>query len=271
MSLDATAPEPHAVAGGALPPHVRPLTGPWRTTEVDVLRRVYPQGGSDGVRAQLPWRTLQSIRAKANALGVRCRRASTQGMRFVRRFAQSDAMDQAVREGYAHARRKGDIQALALRLGRPYWWVQKRGAALGCTRTNATRLDAWTREEEAIVEAWSVCTPKLISTKLRQAGYQRTEAAVALRLKRGGFDREDPDRWSATQLAPLLGVNAKTVADWIERRGLRAVRENWGPNGRLMITRKELRRWIAEHPRWVDLRKVEQLWFMDLAFGTVAG
>lgn len=243
-------------------------TNEWLTTEVEILRSVYPMGGAAGVHAQLPHRTLEAIRAKACALKLPCRKGSTSGLRFARVYPQRDDIDTAIREGYMHMRAKGDIKALAARIGRPAWWVQKRASTLGVTRTNRTRIDCWTREELAILEEWAACNLNTIRRKLKAAGFVRTETAIAVKLKRLKLDREDPNRWSATALAPLLGVNPATVADWAERRGLRATRESWGPNGRLMITRKDLRNWIACCPRYIDLRRVDQPWFMDLVFGS---
>lgn len=239
----------------------------WRTTEVAVLRALYPTGGAAAVQAQLPHRTLSAIRGKAATLKLPCTRGSTTGLRFARRYPPREDIDTAIREGYMHATAKGAIKALAERLARPYWWVQKRATALGVTRSNRTRVDCWSSAELAIVEEWASCTLKVICAKLRRAGYRRTEAAVAVKLKRLRIDRHDPDRWSATELAPLLGVNPATVADWIERRELPAKRETWGPNGRLMIERKQLRAWVKVHRRFVDLRRVDQHWFLDLLLG----
>lgn len=239
----------------------------WLTTEIAVLRAVYPSQGSGAVQAQLPHRSKAAIRAKASELKLRCRRPCTAGLRWARKYEQRDDIDTAIREGYIHATTKGAIKALAARLGRPAWWVQKRATSLGVTRSNRTRVDCWLGAELAIVEQWSMCTPKLIASKLKRAGYRRTEGAVAVKLKRMQYDRDDPNRWTATALAPLLGVNAKTVADWIERRDLPATREVWGPHGRLMIERKRLRAWINDHRRLIDLRRVDQPWFMDLVFG----
>lgn len=239
----------------------------WRTTEIAVLRARYPTGGAKAVHADLPHRTLAAIRGKAATLRLRCQLHGTTGKRFARRYPQRDDIDMQIREGYIAATRKGDIMALAARIGRPAWWVQKRAATLGCTRTNRTRVDVWRREELDVLETWSTCTIKVIRDKLRAAGFQRTETAIGVKLKRLKIDRHDPDAWPAPELASMLGVNPATVADWIARRGLPATRETWGPNGRFIVRRKQFRAWLTSHSRYVDLRRVDQTWFMDLAFG----
>lgn len=239
----------------------------WLTTEMALLRSLYGTQGAAAVHQALPHRTLAAIRGKAAAEGIKGTRKSTLGKRFARMWPQSDAVDTAIREAYIHMRAKGDIKALAKRLGRPDWWVQKRAATLGVTRTNSTRIDAWTAAEVAIVDEYAAAGLPLIANKLRAAGYSRTPTAIAIAIKRRGIDTTDPDTWTATQLGPLFGRDPKTVADWIERRGLPAKRKPWGPNGRLFVHRKDLRKWIAANPAYIDLRRIDQHWFWDVMFG----
>ena len=189
-------------------------------------------------------------------------------MRFARKHTASEYIDQRIRDGYAAARAKGDYARLADELGRPRWWVQKRAAALGLTRTVRTRLDAWSAGELELIERWGTCTLPVIRRKLAAAGYTRTETAIAVKLKRLRIDRDDPDRWSPGDVARALGVDPATVRDWIARRGLAAVTVGRSDRARLAIERKALRGWIKLHPRYVDLRRVDQVWFMDLILGS---
>lgn len=244
----------------------RPVRGHWLTTEVAILRSLYPRGGADAVRAVLPHRTHDAIRNKGCSLRIKCQRPNTLGKFMPRRYADSDAIDLAIRDCYSRAMRKGDVKALAGRIGRPAWWVQKRATTLGVTRNNRTRPDAWTEPELALLERWASGGLKTIARKLRDAGYARTPTGIAVQLKRRKIDRTDPDVYSATQLGPLFGVNAKTVADWIERRGLRARKVAWGPQGRFVVRTSELRRWIKANPAYVDLRRVDQVWFWEVMF-----
>ncbi len=260
------------------PPDLEPAAPPasiarqpgyfWTTTEEAVLRDLYPAKGSAAVAAALPHRSLASIHAKAQQLSLRAPQVGcTAGLRFSKKYPQSDHIDTMIREGYAAAKRKGDIKALALRIGRPAWWVQKRATSLGLTRTVRTRLDRWTPPELAIVEEYASCEPRAIARKLRAAGFERTPTAVALILKRRKIDTSDPDAWTAGDLAQLLGVTSTAVRDWIERRGLIAKRRGTGPTSAFVIRRETFRRWVATHQRFIDLRKVDQVWFMELAFG----
>lgn len=268
MSFDGMATEPSAPAPVELR-RERVLGSPWLTTELAILRQHYGRG-SKAVQALLPWRTLGCIRSKANAEGLRGNRQTTLGQRWERRYEPRADIDQMIREGYIHATAKGDIKRLAERIGRPAWWVQKRAASMGVTRTNRTRLDAWTPEELAIVERYAVATIEVIAAKLRRAGFVRTPTAVCLVLKRRQIDRNDPDVWSAQELGPMFGVDPSTVVDWIQRRGLVAKKWGTGATNRYMVHRRELRRWIVRNSGYVDLRRVDKAWFWDVMFGEVS-
>jgi hypothetical protein len=253
----------------AQPRRQRMPGSPWLTTELAILRQHYGTNAK-AVQALLPHRTLSCIRAKAASEGIKGNRNTTLGQRWARVYPPSEALDNAIREGYIRATAKGDIKRLAERLARPAWWVQKRASALGVTRTNRTRLDGWKPEELAIVERYAVAKVEVIATKLRQAGYPRTPTAVGLVLKRRKFERTDPDVWSATELGPLFGVNPSTVVDWITRRELPAKRWGSGVTHRFMVHRRDLRRWIERNRAYVDLRRVDTVWFWEVMFGAAA-
>lgn len=240
---------------------------PWLTTELAVLRQHYSVGGSPAVQALLPYRTLASIRSKAASEGVPGQRRTTLGKRFARRYPQRADLDTAIIEGYVHAKAKGDCKRLAERLGRPAWWVQRRAAALGLTRTNRTRLDCWKAAELQIVEDYAVARLPVIVAKLKKAGFHRTPTAVAIVLKRRQIDRTNPDVLSATQLGPLLGVNPSTVVDWIDRRGLKGRKSGDGRTARYELHCKDVKRWIAANHCYVDPRRVDWHWFCGLMFG----
>ena len=266
----APAPRLQACPGIGGAPSKRPARAEWLTTEVATLRALYPRGGAKAVHAALQHKTLAAIRGKAAALRVKCLVGSTAGRFMPRRWDNRDDIDTMIREGYINAKAKGDCKALAERIGRPAWWVQKRASTLGLTRTNRTRLDAWTQPELDLLDAWSMCANKLIARKLREAGYARTETAVAVKLKRLKLDRENPDLWSATGLAPMFGVDPVTIASWIQKRGLPARREGSGPTAPLLIERARLRKWIERNPERIDLRRVDQTWFKELMWGASA-
>lgn len=48
--------------------------GPWMLSEIETLRREYPAGGYKRVAQLLPHRSLDTIRMRASALGIRSNR-----------------------------------------------------------------------------------------------------------------------------------------------------------------------------------------------------
>lgn len=243
----------------------------WTTVEVAVLREHYASPNGPARCAELlPHRGLYAVYMKARLLGLRAPPGGTAGKRFARKYPASAEVDNAIREGYMHMVGRGAVARLALAVGRPKWWVTRRAEELGLARMRV-QARPWTREEVALLDAWASCTTHTIRAKLAAAGFARTQTAIAVKLKRLGMDRTDPDTWSARELGTLLGVDGATVADWVARRGLKAERDPHGPHGIFRITRRALRAWMkATQCQLVDLRRVDQTWFKELSWGREA-
>jgi hypothetical protein len=54
---------------------------------------------------------------------------------------------------------------------------------------------------------------------LKTEGFDRTETAIIVKLKRLGADRTDPHHLNANQLAGVMGVDRKTIAAGSPRDG----------------------------------------------------
>ncbi len=92
--------------------------------------------------------------------------------------------------------------------------------------------------------------------------------AIHLKLKRMRF-KDDGSFYSANGLAQALGIDSHAVTRWIKSGHLKAKRRGTArteqQNGDIyLIHEKDVRRFILEHPTDIDLRKVDQLWFLDL-------
>lgn len=81
--------------------------------------------------------------------------------------------------------------------------------------------------------------------------------------------KSDPSFYSGKGLADALGIDSHVVTRWIkaghlraEPRGTKRTEQQGGDSYR--IREKDVRRFILEHPTEIDLRKVDQLWFLDL-------
>ncbi len=63
-------------------------------------------------------------------------------------------------------------------------------------------------------------------------------------------------------IAKGMGVSITLVGQWIGSKNLKTRLRH----GRQVVTPAELRRWLARHPKCIDLAKVDRTWFLALAF-----
>ena len=216
--------------------------------------------------------TIENIRLDCSPsvrlmLGKYCdtSRARTRGRR---KYVFTDQIDQLIREIYlSHrdAKTRPGIQLLAKRVGMPHWALKKRARELGLARTKEL---PWSEPELQILARYAWMSDERIRLKLKAAGYARTVTGIHLKLKRMRF-KHDGSFYSACSLAQALGIDSHAVTRWIKSGHLKAKLRGTarGPlqNGdTYVIQEKDIRRFILEHPTDVDLRKVDQLWFLDL-------
>jgi len=185
-----------------------------------------------------------------------------------RKYLFTNQIDQLIREIYlSHpgAKTRPGIRMLAKKVGIPHWALKKRARELGLARTKEL---PWSERELEILERYAWMSDERIRLKLKTAGYSRTVTGIHLKLRRMKF-KHDPSFYSANGLAQALGIDSHAVSRWI-RRGhlkaqLRGTARGEKQNGDIYLIReKDVRRFILEHPTEIDLRKVDQLWFLDL-------
>ena len=164
--------------------------------------------------------------------------------------------------------RTGNRQALntvARKLGWTKDAVVRRGAQLGVTRIKEL---PWSPDEERILEESGHLTAAAIQTRLVQAGYRRSCAAVQVKLVRLRIKR-NLDGYSANALARAFGVDVHKVISWIGRGLLEAARRGTARTGRQggdtwWITHQAVKRFVYRAPEEIDLARVEKFWFLDL-------
>ncbi len=239
----------------------------WTTREEKLLGEHYPKGGINACLAHLPGRSATAIYNHAALLGLQA--PATQKHDFRRqRWTSSDHIDAAIRRVYQRTPAKGDIDALALAVGRPRWWVTKRASKLGLITPRFKEPD-WTDAEREILHDNFHRAPRTIQRMLKRAGYVRTETAISVMGKRLGATREDPLHVTASGLATLMGVDAKTVTGWIARGLLKARRRDTNRSAAQggdhhWIHLRDVRTFIVDNAAVVDIRKVDKFWFIDL-------
>ena len=192
-------------------------------------------------------------------------RAKIQGQR---KYVFTDQIDQLIREIYLTPRKakmSPGIRLLAKRVGMPHWALKKRARELGLARTKEL---PWSEPELENLARYAWMSDERIRLKLKAAGYARTVTAIHLKLKRMRF-KHDGSFYSAYSLAQSLGIDPHAVTRWIKSGHLKAkfrgTARGAQQNGdSYLIQEKDVRRFILEHPTDIDLRKVDQLWFLDL-------
>ena len=237
----------------------------WTTREIAILKDHYPSGGVEACAALLTGRSWSAIYNRA-VIVERLRNPKDEFSG--RRWKATPAIDAAIRATYEKTPRKNAVSDLAASLMRPRWWCSRRAAALGLVAPRWKDPD-WSEAEVALLERHSTKDLGTLYRLFDAAGYRRTHTAISLKRKRLNLEIRDPERYSATQLAGLLGVSGKAVTRWIEAEGLPAERrgtKRTPQQGGDMwwIDRRRLRGWIGAHAQLVDLRKVDRFWFIDL-------
>jgi hypothetical protein len=238
----------------------------WTPTEIKLLEQQYATLGSLGCRELLPHRSQQAIQMKAQAIGLKGPAVTRQS--FKRRWHYTPEIDARIRQAYENPTR-GSINTACQATGLPKYILVRRAAMLGFITPRFKQAE-WSRKEIELLKEYGHHTPQVIARKLKTAGYSRSVAAVATKLKREDIDRTDPDHYTGGQLARLMGVPSKTISWWINKEGLPATpsgdRSDRQGGHAWKIHRQRLRGWIKDHGQLVDLRKVDRYWFLDLVF-----
>jgi hypothetical protein len=185
-----------------------------------------------------------------------------------RKYVFSEQLDHLIRAIYLDrpgAKTRPGIRVLAKRVGIPHWALKKRARELGLART---KEKPWSEPELEILGRYAWMSDERIRLKLKAAGYTRSATGIHLKLRRMKF-KHDPGFYSANGLAQALGIDSHAVSRWIRsghlKAKLRGTARGEKQNGDIYLIReKDVRRFILEHPTEIDLRKVDQLWFLDL-------
>ncbi|MFA6310630.1 MAG: hypothetical protein WCV99_13420 [Sterolibacterium sp.] len=247
----------------------------WTTTEDAIFREIYPQQGPQAVAQRLPNRTLASIYSRAASMGLKAPAVSRRWAPGKAKWRTTDAIDAEIRRTYQAPIGSGEVNDLARRVMRPRWWVCKRATTLGLI-TPRFKEPPWTEAEDTRLDALTARghTTSVIARKMREAGFNRTETACVVRMKRIGIARggDGTEAWSATALAKLMGVDSSTVSKrWIPLEGLPAKKRGTDRTAaqggdEWLITRDGLRRWLKDHAQCIDLRKVDKFFFWSVVF-----
>lgn len=147
--------------------------------------------------------------------------------------------------------------------GLPRWYIKRQAARLGLTM----HLDRkpWTAAEVDQLERWvGTVSTATIAKRLR-----RPQVSVVNKLKRLHLSRRVREGYTMRDLELCLGEDHHKIAQWLAagwlRDHLQGTRRHDG-NGKDIhrIREKDLLAFLRDHPREINLGKVDQTWFLDL-------
>jgi len=169
-----------------------------------------------------------------------------------------EASDRLIKERYDS--RTETIDQLSHRLGFPRWTIKRRAQALGLART---KEKPWSGKEVAYLEA--NLHRMSLAVLARKLG--RSVTGVALKARRLGI-RKSGEGYTARSLAQALGVDDHKVVRWVELGLMHAsVRNSERLRDMYLIPDREVERFIRTYPTEFDLKRVDQVWFIDLLAG----
>ncbi|MDI6813922.1 MAG: hypothetical protein QMD10_10325 [Desulfitobacteriaceae bacterium] len=175
-----------------------------------------------------------------------------------KKYYFNEFADRLIRERYDS--RTETIDWLSQNLGFPRWAIKRRAQTLGLART---KEKPWSEKDVAYLE--SNLHRLSLAVLARKLG--RTVTAVALKTKRLGIKKSD-EGYTARSLAQAFGVDDHKVVRWVELDLMRASRRNSErPHDMYFIPEREVKRFVCTYPTEFDLKRVDQVWFIDLLAG----
>jgi hypothetical protein len=186
-----------------------------------------------------------------------------------KKYFFTSEQDERIRQVYIERlKRKFSAKAtLASEFAMPVHAISKRAVELGVARVKER---PWSQTELELLGRHAWKTNLIIARILKSAGYSRTPTAVNVMLKRRGFlKRGSRPFYSSRQLGDLLGIDAHAVIRWIEQGWLAArhvptERTHNQHGDPWAIFPCDVYQFVRDHPTDFDLRKVDQLWFLQL-------
>ena len=175
-----------------------------------------------------------------------------------KKYFFDESSDRLIRERYDSS--TATIELLSQKLGFPRWTIKRRAQTLGLART---KEKPWSETEAAYLEA----NLHRLSLAVMAKRLGRSVTAVSLKAKRLSIKKSD-EGYTARSLALAFGVDDHKVVHWVELGVLKASRRNSErPNDMYLISDREVQRFVCTYPTEFDLRKIEQVWFIELLAG----
>jgi hypothetical protein len=173
--------------------------------------------------------------------------------------------DRVLRERYDGKIRNRSVE-IARAFGWPTWVIKKRAGILGlCYPIDK---HPWRSEEIDVLDEWTGRkTSNWIAKRLH-----RSEASVILKQKRLHMSRRIRDGYTLRDLEMCFGCDHHSIERWVREGKLQIKRRGTARVGKQgdvwKVTDADVKGFIQAHPTAFRLDKVDQVWFLDLVFGT---
>lgn len=241
--------------------HFSSMYDAWKATGIE---EVLPRCKCGAIKRSYTSRGCPVCNAKSQSEGLR-RKWSTK-----KKYNFTPEVDDEIRRVYREEktnRKAMPVRKLAERLGLPRWRVSRRAREIGCAYHTVKGRD-WLPEEMEILERFAFLTPLYISKRLREAGYDRTEMAVHLKLNRLKLRKETP-YYTGRQLAKLFGEDDHKIMRWgreglmpFQRKGSTRTRKQGGDTK--LFHEIDVYLFLINYRDYYDVRKVNQQWLLSV-------
>lgn len=176
---------------------------------------------------------------------------------------EHDAYMRAHYHGGLHQRGRV-IKELVRQTGFPRWYIKRQAQRLGLTMHPDRR--SWTLDEmETLDKLLGKVSAATIAKRL-----ERTETSVVMKIKALGHSRRQTEGYTIRDLELCLGEDHHKIEKWIANNWLRdgfqgTRRHNGNGHDNHRFSEKEILNFIKARPLEINLGKVDQVWFLDLA------
>lgn len=127
----------------------------------------------------------------------------------------------------------------------------------------------WSDAEFRLLEELAHYAPCVIQRKFGENGFKRTVTSIRLMRKRRRVHKQS-GWYSLNSMAKLFGIDAHVAARWVKddllvsvsKGTMRGQSEEQTSGDTRLIHEQEIYRFVVANPTLVDLRKVDQGWFL---------
>lgn len=150
------------------------------------------------------------------------------------------------------------VDELQRQLGVPRYIIREWAKELGVGRNSP--CPRWLPDEVAYLESHINTTA--VNAIAEHLG--RSENSVRIKARKMGLDVHDG--YSLKDIWEGLGCSHTTAVKWVKEGKLKGTRRAFD-EGTWHFTDAQIRDFVRSHPMEIDLRRVDQLWFLDVCLG----